>query len=253
MERAQARAVLEMVLIDPLRTEESIEVTINLVQAPSATSNATGSTAIGATSAATSPPITLVTTQLSFNASNCNIPQEIVLVPGDDALEGGPEPFQLVFTAHSRTGEERPKLLQKKVVPGLRTDDELLPGWSFEDPVVITREAQGRISAQELGLLAAPSSTTQKNTTPSSELQNTDPNSGTNEGTFGSTNTNSRKKQGGAVVHVGDELNAQGSMPLGSATYYNLTVSQKAVVDVQACGEGVVPVVAVYADSRAAW
>ena len=276
MERSTARAVVEVSLIDVPGSNELIEVVVSLVQAPA--SAAKGGIATGAAAASNSPPVTLLTSQLLFNISNWNISQNIVLFPGDDDIEGGPEPFQLIFTAHSMVGKERPRLLEKKIVPGLRTDDELLPGWSFEDPVVINRELEGGINTQELGLLD-----------PIMKLQKSNGNStggtigegGTADGTVNSTSTNtttdttvgqlvssttpkvvenswsSGSSNGGSgttgLVHLGDPLEHQASTPLGSATYYNITVSQKAVLNMQACGDKMVPQVVMYAGNKAAW
>jgi len=213
------------------KTGESVHVHVALSQFPTITSNS---------SFPNQPPISLLTETLVFTASNWSTAQPVVMVPGEDSLAQGPLPFQLEFksTLHGlkseksnpeKSGKEGEAAaaeavsvpLQQRVVQGLRLDEELVPGYSLSDPMIISRDAVAGIFIEGEGIL--------------------EPQGGRNQ-TLGS------------LIQFKDSLHEQvGSLPLGTATYLNLTLSKERVFDVKACSQEMELQVAVYFNNTATW
>lgn len=232
-ESSKPENVAQISLSQGPKTGESVHVQVTLSQFP---------TIMPDSSLPTQPPISLLTETLIFTASNWDTAQPVVLVPGEDTRAEGPLPFQLEFksTLHSlnnennnaeKSGEEGedaapedaapPVPLQQRVVQGLRLDEELVPGYSISDPVVLSRDAALGIFIEGEGIL--------------------EPQGGRNQAI-------------GKIIKLKDPLQEQvGSLPLGSATYFNLTLSKESVFDVKACSQEMELQVAVFFNNTATW
>jgi hypothetical protein len=175
------------------------------------------------------PRLILLTDTIVFTPANWNSAQPVVMIPGDDTLAEWPLPFQLEFKLklvknEGTRGNTEPFMVQQqraRVVQGLRTDEELVPGYSLDDPVVISRDPDVGLNISGTGIL--------------------EPQGG-------------RNQEKGKLIKLNDPLSEQvDSMPLGSATYFNLTLSKEGVFDVKVCSEEMELQMAIYFNNTATW
>jgi hypothetical protein len=159
------------------------------------------------------PPITLITQNLTFNMDNWDVGLGVDAITGNSSSVALPLPFEIHLVA---TSSIRQYYVQRRIIKGIRTDSQLMPGWSLEDPIVLSEDGNGFLSTGDLGVLAP------RNVTVAS-----------------------------AQVKVGSKLAA--ADPLGTTTFFNLTVSRSLTLDMQACGMDTWLQVVIYNDSRATW
>lgn len=158
-------------------------------------------------------PVTLLTKNLTFTFDNWDVGLGVDAITGNSSAVALPLPFEIHIVAISSM---RQHFVQRRVIKGIRTDSQLLPGWSLEDPIVLSENSNGLLSTGDLGLLAP------RNVTIDS-----------------------------AQVKMGSKLAA--ANPLGTSVFFNLTASRSLILDMQACGMDSWLQVVIYNNSRATW
>jgi hypothetical protein len=221
-ESAQPENIAQVALSEAPKSGETVQVHVTLKQFPTPVANP---------EFPTQPPISLVTDTLTFTATDWDTAQNVVAIPGADTLAQGPLPFRLEFksslensNSHDGTAAAAApttSLVEQRVVQGLRTDEELVPGYSIEDPIVLNRDPELGMSIEGRGIL--------------------EPQGGRNQAK-------------GKLIKLGDPLSEQvNTMPLGSATYFNLTLSKEGVFDIKVCSKEMELQLAVYFNQTATW
>ena len=239
-ERPTATAAIGLELSDPPAPGEIISINATLLQLPQPHSivvnNSTGTTtAVGGPSGASSGEanITLAEPfQFNFTSNTWNQSQILNVLSGDDSLRGGPVPFQIILDLSSSTN---PTLHKRRVIQGLRLDDEIPAGFTIEAPVIITGGSSGIQAKDTARLVAAPQA---------------------GASTSGTISSNSTLSSGGStnepyLIHIGDPLTQV--EPPGSIVYYNISAGETVELRIAACGAGVPLQVAIYNNSIATW
>lgn len=165
--------------------------------------------------------------QFNFTADNWNKTQVLSVLSGDDNIRGGPLPFQIILDLSSTTN---PNFHKRRVLQGLRLDDELPAGFTIEAPVIVTGGSAG-IQARDAVRLAAAA-----------------PPESTANLAAGGARGSSLEPQ---LVHLGDNLTQV--EPPGSVVYYNISAGETVELRITACGARAPLQVAVYNNSVATW
>ena len=202
-------------LSDPPATGETITITATLLLPP----HSAEILASVSSSDATSSLSLLEPAQFNFTIENWNTSQRITMDPGQDTKVTGPIPFQIILELSS---DVNPALKKRRVLKGIRADEELPSGFSIEDPVVVESGPNG-IQARDSGILEA------------------------------AVNTTSNSGGGGAsrAVRLGDVLTD--ATPPGSVVYYNVSSGDTLQLNIVACGVDAPLQVAIYNNSIATW
>ncbi|KAL4537908.1 hypothetical protein Ndes2526B_g04235 [Nannochloris sp. 'desiccata'] len=211
-EREMPLAAAAVKLSDPPAAGEIITITASLFLPPQAVEILENSP--DAASIALIEP-----TQLVFTAENWNISQRINIDPGSDNEATGPLPFQIILELSSDT---TPTLQKRRVLKGVRADEELPSGLTAQDPVILTA-GPGGIQARDTVTLVATS------TSPASQEEG----------------------GGGGAVNLGDVLIE--ATPPGSVYYYNISSADTIEMNIVACGIDTPLQIAIYNDSVATW
>lgn len=200
-------------LSDPPAAGETIFITANLFLPPQAVEIL--KTAPDAASIALIEP-----TQLLFTLENWNISQRINIDPGSDTEATGPLPFQIILELSS---DIMPTLKKRRVLKGVRADEELPSGLTTQDPLVIKAGPRG-IQARDTATLKAISS---------------------------SPSRQDEEKDVDREVQLGDVLTE--ATPIGSVYYYNVSSGDTVELNIRVCGMDVPLQVAIYNNSIATW
>jgi len=203
-------------LSDPPAAGETISISASLFLPPQAVEIL--ETAPDAASIALIEP-----TQLVFTVENWNISQRINIDPGSDTEATGPLPFQIILELSSDTAPTA--LKKRRVLKGVRADEELPSGLTIQDPAVVT-SGPGGIQAQDTVTLKA-----------------------------NSTSLSRHDEEGEGVVDrevkLGDVLRQ--ATPPGSVYYYNVTSGDTVELNIVACGIDAPLQIAIYNNSIATW
>lgn len=160
-------------------------------------------------------PVVVLNPTINFTTASWNTTQEVQIIPGDDAVVRGPLPFQLIMDVSSSVD---PTFHRRRIIHGLRSDEEAPTGLSPVDPVIVRGTDPGGIQYSSAGVLLG-----------------IDPGS-----------------QAAAAVKGGDQLDALAG-PFGSTSFYNVTPGQTVTLNMAACSVDAPLQVIVYNNSIATW
>jgi hypothetical protein len=210
-ERDVPVAAAAVKLSDPPAAGETITIKASLFLPPQ-TVELIKNVAAASNDASSTASISLIEpTQFTFTSEDWNISQRIGIDPGSDTTATGPLPFQIILELSS---DATPTLKKRRVLKGIRADEELPSGLTIEDPVIVESGPYGIQARDTVTLLAA-------------------------------SNSDSGE------VKLGDVLTDAG--PPGSVYFYNVSSGDTVQLNIVACGADAPLQVAIYNSSIATW